>query len=127
MMQNPEGFETARKTFFWYRVYCVALAFLYLAVTGLGFFLLFVPVETQRYDADELWFMGLAYAILGIVFFFIFAVASLLPPRPYNWIVGIVMIAIGMTSCCLWPAVIPLLINWVKPETKAFFGRNTGI
>jgi hypothetical protein len=34
------------------------------------------------------------------------------------------MMAIGMTSCCFLPFLIPLLIYWLKPETKAYFGRN---
>jgi hypothetical protein len=68
--------------------------------------------------------MGVIYAILGVVFGIVFLVALFLPAKPFNWIVGIVVIALGMTSCCLWPALIPMLIFWVKPETKAFFGRN---
>lgn len=61
---------------------------------------------------------------IGIIFFLIFAVALFLPPKPYNWIVGNVMMAIGMTSCYFIPFLVLLPIYWVKPETKAFFGRN---
>jgi Na+/pantothenate symporter len=68
--------------------------------------------------------MGIFYAVLGVIFFIIFAVALVLPRKPYNWIVGIVMMALGMTSCCFLPFLIPLLIYWIKPETKAYFGRN---
>jgi hypothetical protein len=35
-----------------------------------------------------------------------------------------VLICIGMNSCCLLPASIPLLIFWIKPETKTYFGRK---
>jgi hypothetical protein len=28
-----------------------------------------------------------------------------------------------MTSCCLWPITIPLIIQWVKPEMKRMFGH----
>lgn len=123
MEYNP-GYETARKTFFWYRVYCASMAVLYIAVTVLGIVLLTVPLETREYDQQQLFLMGIIYTILGVVFFVVFAVALFLPRKPYNWIVGIVMMAIGMTSCCLMPAVIPLLVFWVKPETQAFFGRK---
>jgi hypothetical protein len=123
-MMTPEQFETGRKTFFWYRVYCGFLAFLYLLVTALGIFLLTVPLETRRYDQEELFIMGVTYSVLGSVLFLVFMVALFLPAKPYNWIVGIVMMAIGMTSCCLLPAVIPLLIYWLKPETQMFFGRK---
>jgi hypothetical protein len=121
-MQNPN--ETGRKTFFWYRVYCAVLALLYLVVIGLGAALLVYQPTTPQYSPQEIIIMGWAYAILGVIFFTLFAVALFLPPKPYNWIVGIVMMAIGMTSCCFIPFLIPLIIYWVKPETKAFFGRN---
>jgi hypothetical protein len=32
-----------------------------------------------------------------------------------------VTIGLGMTSACTLPICIPLLIFWLKPETKAFF------
>lgn len=116
--------ETGRKTFFWYRVYCGALATLYLLLAVAGIVLTVVPIESREYDRDQLLIMGVIYAVLGAVFFFVFAVALFLPPKPYNWIVGIVMLAIGMTSCCLWPAIIPLFVFWIKPETQEFFGRK---
>ena len=116
--------ETGRKTFFWYRVYCAVLVFLYLALTVLGVVLAIFQPPSREYDAQEMFFVGIIYAIVGTVFFLVFAVALFLPPKPYNWIVGIVMLAIGMTSCCFLPAVVPLFIYWMKPETKAFFGRN---
>jgi len=116
--------ETGRKTFFWYRVYCAVLAILYLALIALGIFLLVVQPPTRQYNPQELMIASIFYIVLGAVFFLAFAVAFFLPPKPYNWIVGIVMMAIGMTSCCFIPFVVPLFIFWLKPETKAFFGRN---
>jgi hypothetical protein len=29
-----------------------------------------------------------------------------------------------MLTCCTLPAAIPILIAWLKPETKAAFGRR---
>ena len=123
-MEFPRLSETGRKTFFWYRVYCATLTVLYLAVAIFGILITLVPLETKRYEPEELQIMGILYAVLGIVFFIVSAVALFLPPKPYNWVVGLIMIAIGMTSCCLWPAVVPLLIFWLKPETQEFFGRK---
>lgn len=116
--------ETGRKTFFWYRVYCGALAALYLLVAvGGGFVAIYQPRMPDT-KPEEMIIMGTIYAVMGAIFFLIFAVALILPPKPYNWIVGIVMMALGMTSCCFLPFLVPLLIYWVKPETKAYFGRN---
>ena len=102
------------------------MAFLALGIAGLGFFFLFVPIEPQKPGDEQVFlFMGVAYGGVGLLTFLVFAVAALLPAKPYNWFVGIVMIALGFSSCCLWPACIPLLIYWVKPETKALFGRKS--
>ena len=116
--------ETGRKTFFWYRVYCAVLTLLYLAVGVFGVIVATVPIDSREYSEQELMIIGMIYAVLGGVFFVISAIALFLPPRPYNWIVGIVMMAIGLTSCCFIPFLVPLLIFWMKPETKHFFGRR---
>ena len=123
-MELGNTYETARKTFFWYRVYVAVMAVLYLLLAVVGIVMAVIPFETSARDREQLVIIGIVYAILGAIFFLVFAVAFFLPPKPYNWIVGIVMLAIGMTSCCTLPAVIPLLIFWVKPETQAFFGRK---
>lgn len=116
--------ELGRKTFLWYRVYCGALAALYGLVTGLGLMMTYFKPGDTVAEAQEMMITGVAYAVVGAIFFAIFVFALMQPPKPYNWIVGIVMIAIGLTSCCMWPATVPLLIYWMKPETRAFFGRN---
>lgn len=67
---------------------------------------------------------GVIYGSLGAFFAIVYGVALFLPRKPYNWIVGIVMIAIGLTSCCFLPAAVPLIIFWLKPETKAYLGRE---
>jgi glucose uptake protein GlcU len=127
MNMNPYtelNLETGRKTFFWYRIYCGIMALLYLALTVFGIILTSVPFETREYSETELLTMGIVYAVMGAILFPAFAVATFLPAKPFNWVVGIVMMALGMTSCCLLPALIPLMIFWFKPETQRFFGRN---
>ena len=120
----PPDVEKGRTTFMWYRVYAGAMALFYLAVVGIGITLASVQPATNRHDAGEMLVMGIIYAVVGAVFFALHAAPVFLPAKPYNWIVGIVVIGFGMTSCCLWPATIPLLIFWVKPEIRAVLGRN---
>lgn len=115
--------STGRKTYFWFRVYCVFLALLYLLVATMGAFLVIARPDTREYNETEILIMGIVYLVLGIALFIPFAIAPLLPRRPWVWIYGMVLIAIGLTSCCFIPACIPLLIYWLKPETKALFGR----
>lgn len=118
----PSDNETGRKTFLWYRVYCVAMALLYLFVVGMGLFLVFLPETSNTREIDMI--TGAAYAVVGVIFLLAYSVAAMLPRKSYNWIVGIVVIALGLTSCCFLPATVPLLIFWLKPETKAYFGRE---
>lgn len=124
-MLAAERYEAGRKTFFWYRVYCMVMAFLSLGLAGIGAFFALVPEAMPPPDREQMFVMGIVYGVLGIIFFCLYAVAALLPAKPYNWIVGIVIIALGMASCCTMSAAIPLLIFWVKPETQEFLGRKT--
>ena len=117
--------EIGRRTFFWYRVYLGVMVFLYAATIVFGIFLLVAKPATSEYSSNEMFIMGIVYAAIGAICFIIFAAALFLPRKPWNWIVGIVMMAIGMTSCCFLPFLIPLLIYWFKPETKAYFGRSS--
>ncbi|MDQ4123566.1 MAG: zinc ribbon domain-containing protein [Acidobacteriota bacterium] len=118
--------ERGRRVFFWYRIYAAMMALLYAGVAAVGvFILLFAPSAptTPSDEADPI-ILGSVYAVVGVIFFFPFAAALVLPKKPWTWVYHIVLICIGMTSCCLVPFTIPLLINWLKPETKALFGRS---
>lgn len=116
--------ERGRRVFFWYRIYAGLMALLYAVLVAVGFLIVYaVPPSNRRDDADPI-LVGSIYAIGGALFFVPFAAALFLPKKPWTWIYHIVLICIGMTSCCTLPVTIPLLINWLKPETKAFFGRN---
>ena len=117
--------EIGRKTFLWYRVYLAFMVFLYLAVIVFSVFLAVAKPATGQYNPNEIFMVGIIYAVVGAFCFLLFATAIFLPRKPWSWIVGIVMIAIGMTSCCFLPFLLPLLIFWLKPETKAYFGRNS--
>ncbi len=120
----PQNNDLGRKTFFWYHIYCGVLSVLYLAVAVMGLALAYFQPVIDRQSPEETLIMGTVYALIGAVFFLVFLIGLVLPPKPYNWIVGIVLLALGFTSCCLWPAVIPLFIYWIKPETQRFFGRK---
>jgi hypothetical protein len=116
--------ERGRRVFFWYKIYAGMMAAMYAVLVAFGVFMLVAGSWSGGKDAAEVVIGGGVYAVFGGVFFLIFAVALFLPRKPWTWIYHIVLICIGMTSCCLLPFSIPLLINWLKPETKAFFGRN---
>jgi hypothetical protein len=54
----------------------------------------------------------------------VFALPFVLPRRPWVWVYDMVVICIGLTSCCIMPAALPLLIYWIKPEVKAWFQQG---
>jgi hypothetical protein len=109
--------------FTWFIVYCVLMAFLYIATAALGIAFLFAEPDPQM-SAAEAKIMGAVMIILGLGFFVPYALAPFLPRKSWVWVLGLVLICLGMTSACCLPACIPLLIFWLKPEMKAFYGRN---
>jgi hypothetical protein len=96
----------------------------YLLCMGLGIFLLIMRPADLDMEPLLSGIMGVFYVVLGLVLMG----ASLLPffvkPQPWVWIYDIVLIALGFTSCCFLAFSIPLLIYWIKPETRQYFGRE---
>jgi hypothetical protein len=116
--------ERGRKVFFWYKIYAVFMALLYAGVAAMGGLILVFGAQARGKDATDAMIAGPVYLVIGAILFVPFAVAPFLSKKPWHWIYHIVLICIGLTSCCFMPVTIPLLINWLKPETKAIFGRK---
>ena len=60
--------------------------------------------------------------VLGAGLTVLYAAPLFIEPSKKAWILGLVCIGLTLTSCCFLPFGIPLLIYWLKPETKAFYG-----
>jgi cell division protein FtsW (lipid II flippase) len=113
----------------WFRVYVGLMALLYLGLAAMGLFVIafgstIAEASRNPSDAFAMPILGAVYAVLGFVFLGVFAYGLMMPRKPWAWIYGLVLICFGMTSLCCMPASIPLLIFWIKPEMKAFFGRS---
>lgn len=109
----------------WFAVYAYLMALLYLLAMGLGLAFAMWPDEwiTEPHETpDVMRFQGIGIVVVAVPLLVLFGVAPLLPRRRWVWIYDLVMICIGLTSCCLWPISIPLVIHWVKPEAKWWFG-----
>lgn len=65
-------------------------------------------------------------AVMGVVFSGAFVATFFLPRAHWAWIYHLILIALGMTSCCCLPVCIPLLIFWIRPETRAWFQDSGG-
>lgn len=111
----------------WFFVYCAAMSVLYLAVSAAGAAIVFFRQSIGELDPDVgsgFWLAyGVMFLVLGGGLLVLFAVAPFLPRRPWVWVYDIVLICLGMTSACCLPASVPLLIFWIKPGAKAWFGR----
>jgi hypothetical protein len=108
----------------WFKVYCVAMALLYLLTMGLSAIFFLMDPEDLDMSRIEAMVMGSMLAGLGFVLLLMFIAGLVLPRRPWVWIYDVVLIGLGMTSCLTLPFCIPLLIYWLKPEAKAWFGRT---
>lgn len=111
----------------WQNLYCFALGAVYLllAVGGLGMAIFRNHLVDATNTPGEVLFMGLAFFVLGIGLGTPFLVAPFLPRRRWVWVLHIVLISVGMTSCACIPIAVPLLVFWIRPETQAWFaGKN---
>lgn len=108
----------------WYKAYCVLMALLYLMIVVAGIFLIIVAPSDRDMSAEEAQLMGGIMFVTGIALAIPFLIGVFLPRKPWAWVFGLVLICIGLTSVCCLPATIPLLIHWIKPETKLYFGRT---
>ena len=108
----------------WYKVYCVLMALLYLACVAAGVFLIIAAPADRDMSAEEARLLGGIMLFMGIALAIPFVVGAFLPRKPWAWVFGLVLICIGLTSVCCMPVTIPLLIHWIKPETKFYFGRT---
>lgn len=104
----------------WFNVYAGFLAVLYAGLAAVS--LIAFPMWSSDLDS----FVskgGLLFGICGPLAV-VFAAGIFLRGQPWHWVYCLVLICTGLSSPCLWPATIPLLIFWLKPEAKAYFGRS---
>ena len=108
----------------WFKIYCGFMCVLYLALAAISLlFFLGDPADLEM-SQIEARFLGVFLLLLGLGLFLVFLLPLLLRPRSWLWTYDLVVICLGMTSSCLLPACIPLLIFWLKPATKEYFGKS---
>lgn len=118
----PQSSEQQKPTIWnWYVMYCVAMAVIYLFVALAGFNVLLTEPTGPDVDSLKNKIMSLGAIVIGLVLLIPFAAGPLLPRRKWAWVMGLVLICIGMSSMCCLPVAIPLLIEWIKPETKEYY------
>ena len=108
----------------WFKVYCGILCCIYLGIASLSLILFRVPPEEMDMSAGEARGLGIAVLVAGLLFFAVCALPFFVEPRPWVWAYGLGLICLGMTSACFLPACVPMLIYWIKPEAKRYFGNS---
>jgi hypothetical protein len=109
-----------------YVSYAFLMCLLYVGCTAVGLWLLQSDLDMSgsRYTSEDAEAQAIGLVVVGVPLALLFGIAPLLPKRPWSWVYGLVMIIIGLTSCCTWPLTIPLLIRWFRPEIKAYYRKG---
>lgn len=114
-----EGTGTVPAAVGWYRAYCWLNVAMYTSIAVLFPMLLLVEPDTPAEDTVGAVVMAVMCAPLALLY-----LAGAVRTRPqWGWTYGLVLICLTLTSMCCLPLAIPLLIQWIKPETKAYFGK----
>lgn len=116
--------KTADKTHFWFKVYAGVMTAIYACLFGAGIFLLVADLGGTASEVTGQRVNGVFATIIGLACLVLYGIGLFLPRRPWAWVYGVVLIGIGLTSCCILPAALPLLIFWLKPEMKARFNKT---
>ena len=128
---NTETKSARPAVIFWYRMYAGMIAlFSFVAVAGSLWLLIkmgndaIVDLNTGETIAggarDKAVFITMI--VVGLFFGGLHTVAALVPYKPWAWVMGIIVIGLGVTGCTVVFAA-PLLFYWIKPTTKAAFQR----
>jgi hypothetical protein len=110
----------------YFRIYATIMAVLNALLALGGLVMMFTPLfaPLKASGDTEIWLVGLFYGGIGTVFFIPWVVTLFGGRKPWVHTMGTVMIALGMTQICCLPVLIPILITWLKPETKSWYGAR---
>jgi hypothetical protein len=97
----------------WYRIYAVTTPLFYLLAFALW------QLRVPAIGDDRTFHLGIAAIVVLTA---LFAVAAMVPYKPWGWTFALIAIGIGLPTC-LAPFALPLILFWLRPETRAAFCR----
>jgi MFS family permease len=109
---------------FWFKIYTGALTALYLLCVLASPVLFVIGMRTHSDERVVALVYGVILLAVGLPFAVACALPFILPRKPWVWVYNLIIICIGMTSCCILPASVALLIYWIKPDVKLWFNRT---
>ena len=91
-------------------------AILTMGILGIGM--------SRRHDAVESIVRGVAMVIVGIPLAILSAMAffGIEKRTKTMYTMHLVLHALGCMSCCCLPMAVPMLLQWLKPDVKAWYG-----
>lgn len=107
-----------------FRLYCKIQCLVYLAVAAIGVVILAGPPAILELEKTPALILGAVFLAMGLFFLFLSSLGLYLPQRPGAWVIGLVLLCLGVTNLILLPFSMILLRSWRKPEMEAWFGRN---
>ena len=117
--------ERPPEAVYYFRIYAIVMILSLLGIFGLGLWMMLEPLMkggSAHFSAGE-WVGGMFIA--GLAGIFIVPHAIVLFAGRAKWVYTLAVVLIGMSMlwnmCCL-PITIPLLIVWMKPDTKKWYG-----
>ena len=67
-----------------------------------------------------------AFVLLSVFLGSAFFANLFLPRRKWAWVYGLVLIALGFTSIVVIPFSVALLVFWIKPNVREYYGFAPG-
>jgi hypothetical protein len=128
---TPLLFEEERppEAVHYFRIYAVLNIGLLLCVVFGGLYMMLAPLlsGTTGASATAKWVVGLLVA--GVAFALMIPYVIALFGGRKRWVHTLVLVLLAasllLNGCCLlWAASIPMLIYWIKPETKRWYGAT---
>jgi hypothetical protein len=118
--------ETAPEGVTYFRIVAVIHGLMSGFVALFGLVMMIAPLavpSSSRGGADvATWAVGFFYTGVGAALFVPTAVALFGGRRPWVHTLGTVVIGLGMLNMCCIPLLVPVLIVWMKPETRRWYG-----
>ena len=109
---------------FWFKIYTGAMTALYALCALASPVLLVLAARMHGDEKVGALVYGVILLAVGLPLAAACALPFFLPRKPWVWVYNLVIICVGMTSCCILPASVALLIYWIKPDVKLWFNRT---
>lgn len=107
-----------------FKIYALLLGLVYLLAAGLLYL-----ISQGQAAQEQAVPAAVRYARVGLIALcsalsMAFLAVPALPRKPWVWGYGLACIVLGLTSFVAIPLALPLLLFWIKPETKAYFAAS---